>query len=285
MAGHLGVGRVLTQRAQEQRRHPEHAARYRHGLRPPGGPPRRSGPPVPPRHGMLDDRSVGSVEAQPRGVGVPAHASFREEEVDGGHRVVESPVLARVRELVAPIVSDLGARPVRPRAAWRHAARHARHARRRRPRGVTLDDAGPGQPPGRPASSTTTTRCPATTRSRSPAPASSGRCARPAHFRREVGKVVAIRLPDVGHDERRVTGMLVAADDDSATVAVDVADGPTSAPSPSTRSTGPRPSSNGAPRSPKPSRASPPASGPRPVPRHDRQSDGHRQSHEGAQRR
>ena len=36
----------------------------------------------------------------------------------------------------------------------------------------------------------------------------------PAHFRREVGKVVAIRLSDVGHDERRVTGTLVAADDD-----------------------------------------------------------------------
>ena len=40
----------------------------------------------------------------------------------------------------------------------------------------------------------------------------------PAHFRREVGKVVAIRLADVGHDDRRVTGVLVAADDASATV-------------------------------------------------------------------
>ena len=48
----------------------------------------------------------------------------------------------------------------------------------------------------------------------------------PAHFRREVGKVVAIRLADVGHDERRVTGTLVAADDTSATVAVDGPDGP-----------------------------------------------------------
>ena len=49
----------------------------------------------------------------------------------------------------------------------------------------------------------------------------------PAHFLREVGKVVSIRLTDVGHDDRRVTGELVAADDVSATVAVDGPDGPT----------------------------------------------------------
>ena len=48
----------------------------------------------------------------------------------------------------------------------------------------------------------------------------------PAHFRREVGKVVAIRLADVGHDDRRVTGTLIAADDTSATVVVDGPDGP-----------------------------------------------------------
>ena len=48
----------------------------------------------------------------------------------------------------------------------------------------------------------------------------------PAHFQREVGKVVAIRLADVGHDDRRITGTLVAADDTTATVAVDGADGP-----------------------------------------------------------
>ena len=47
----------------------------------------------------------------------------------------------------------------------------------------------------------------------------------PAHFQREVGKVVAIRLADVGHDDRRVTGTLVAADDTSATVAVDGPEG------------------------------------------------------------
>jgi len=48
----------------------------------------------------------------------------------------------------------------------------------------------------------------------------------PAHFQRELGKVVAIRLSDVGHDERRVTGTLVAADDTTATVRVDGPDGP-----------------------------------------------------------
>jgi ribosome maturation factor RimP len=48
----------------------------------------------------------------------------------------------------------------------------------------------------------------------------------PEHFRREIGKVVAIRLSDVGHDDRRVTGTLVAADDSTATVRVDAPDGP-----------------------------------------------------------
>jgi len=48
----------------------------------------------------------------------------------------------------------------------------------------------------------------------------------PEHFRREVGKVIAIRLADVGHDERRITGTLTAADDTSATVTVDGPDGP-----------------------------------------------------------
>lgn len=49
----------------------------------------------------------------------------------------------------------------------------------------------------------------------------------PVHFQREVGKVVAIRLSDVGGDERRVRGTLIAADDDGATITVDGADGPT----------------------------------------------------------
>jgi ribosome maturation factor RimP len=48
----------------------------------------------------------------------------------------------------------------------------------------------------------------------------------PAHFHREIGKAVAIRLSDVGHDERRVSGVLVAADDSAATVRVDGPEGP-----------------------------------------------------------
>jgi ribosome maturation factor RimP len=40
----------------------------------------------------------------------------------------------------------------------------------------------------------------------------------PAHFRREVGKQVTIRLLDVVHDERRLDGTLVGADDTAATV-------------------------------------------------------------------
>ena len=47
----------------------------------------------------------------------------------------------------------------------------------------------------------------------------------PAHFRREVGQEVAIRLSDVSAEERRVSGTLVAADDDGATVRVAGADG------------------------------------------------------------
>ena len=46
----------------------------------------------------------------------------------------------------------------------------------------------------------------------------------PEHFRREVGKVVAVRLSDVVHDERRVRGELVAADDDGITVRTDDAE-------------------------------------------------------------
>mgnify|MGYP003344427346 FL=1 len=40
----------------------------------------------------------------------------------------------------------------------------------------------------------------------------------PAHFQREIGKVVAIRLRDTTNEERRVHGVLVSADDHSATV-------------------------------------------------------------------
>lgn len=50
----------------------------------------------------------------------------------------------------------------------------------------------------------------------------------PAHFQREIGKTLNIRLADVGSDQRRVEGVLVAADDHAATLRV--ADADTGAP-------------------------------------------------------
>jgi ribosome maturation factor RimP len=43
----------------------------------------------------------------------------------------------------------------------------------------------------------------------------------PAHYQREVGKTVALRLRDVVQGERRVQGVLVAADDQGATIRTD----------------------------------------------------------------
>ena len=43
----------------------------------------------------------------------------------------------------------------------------------------------------------------------------------PRHFQREIGKTVSIRLRDVGNTDRRLTGVLVAADDTACTVRVD----------------------------------------------------------------
>jgi ribosome maturation factor RimP len=138
--------------------------------------------------------------------------------------VVESPVLARVRELVLPIASDLG-------LELYDVEQHGATMR------VTLDT-----PPGSPSGVTLDELALAsrlvsreldhhdpmpghyTLEVTSPGVERALRT--PAHFRREVGKVVAIRLADVGHDDRRVTGTLVAADDSSATVAVDGPDGP-----------------------------------------------------------
>jgi len=138
--------------------------------------------------------------------------------------VPESPVLARVRELVLPIASDLG-------LELYDVEQHGATLR------VTLDT-----PPGSPSGVTLDELALAsrlvsrdldhhdpvpghyTLEVTSPGVERALRT--PAHFRREIGKVVAIRLADVGHDDRRVTGTLVAADDTSATVAVDGPEGP-----------------------------------------------------------
>lgn len=46
----------------------------------------------------------------------------------------------------------------------------------------------------------------------------------PAHFRREIGKTISIRLSDVDADERRLEGVLVSADDTTATIRIDADD-------------------------------------------------------------
>lgn len=43
----------------------------------------------------------------------------------------------------------------------------------------------------------------------------------PAHFQREIGKAVHVRLANVQAEERRIEGVLVAADDTTATIRVD----------------------------------------------------------------
>ena len=136
---------------------------------------------------------------------------------------IESPVLSRVRELVLPIASDLGLElyDVEQRGGTLRVTLDT-------PAGagssVKLDDLSlASRLIGReldhhdpvPGHYTLEVTSPGVERA----------LRTPAHFRREVGKVVAIRLADVGHDERRVTGTLVAADDTSATVSVDGPDG------------------------------------------------------------
>ncbi len=43
----------------------------------------------------------------------------------------------------------------------------------------------------------------------------------PAHFQREIGKTINVRLADVSAEERRFQGVLVAADDTTATIRLD----------------------------------------------------------------
>lgn len=136
-----------------------------------------------------------------------------------GKPVVDSPVLLQVRELVAPIASDLDldVYDVEQRGGT---LRVTLDTPAGSDGGVTLDklalasrlvsrELDEHDPvPGRYTLEVT-----------SPGLERSLRTA--AHFQREVGKVVAVRLCDVGHDDRRVTGTLVSADDDAAIVRVD----------------------------------------------------------------
>ena len=131
----------------------------------------------------------------------------------------DSPVLARVRELVMPIASDLGLDlyDVEQRGGT---VRVTLDTPPGTPGGVTLDDLALAS---RLVSRELDAHDPVpghyTLEVTSPGVERALRT--PAHFRREIGKIVAIRLSDVGHDDRRVTGTLIAADDTSATVAVD----------------------------------------------------------------
>jgi len=137
---------------------------------------------------------------------------------------LDSPVLARVRELAAPVASDLGLEiyDVEHRGGTLRVTLDTPPGS---DGGVTLDNLALASRlvsrqldehdpvPGRYTLEVT-----------SPGVERSLRT--PAHFQREVGKVVAVRLADVGHDERRITGTLVAADERTATIDVDGPDGP-----------------------------------------------------------
>jgi ribosome maturation factor RimP len=138
---------------------------------------------------------------------------------------IESPVLARVRELVAPIASDLGLDlyDIEQRGGT---LRVTLDTPAGSPGGVTLDDLALASRlvsreldhhdpvPGHYTLEVTS-------------PGVERALRTPAHFQREIGKVVAIRLADVGHDDRRLRGVLVAADDTAATLTVDGPHGPT----------------------------------------------------------
>ena len=102
----------------------------------------------------------------------------------------------RVRALVDPIASDLDldVYDIEQRGGTLRVTLDTPPGS---PAGVTLDAAGARHPPDRRASSTTTTRCPASTRSRSRARASSASLRTAAHFQREIGKAVTVRLADV----------------------------------------------------------------------------------------
>jgi ribosome maturation factor RimP len=128
----------------------------------------------------------------------------------------ELPVLARVRDLVVPIATDLGldVYDVEQRGATLR---------------ITLDT-----PPGADAGVTLDALAlasrlmskeldqhdpiPSRYTLEVTSPGVERALRTPAHFQREVGKVVAIRLANVEADQRRVQGVISAADDDGVTI-------------------------------------------------------------------
>jgi ribosome maturation factor RimP len=137
--------------------------------------------------------------------------------------VSDSPVLRRVRDLVLPVASDLGLElyDIEQRGGT---IRITLDTPPGSPSGVLLDDLALASRlvsreldhddpvPGHYTLEVTS-------------PGVERALRTPAHFHREIGKIVSIRLSDVGHDDRRITGTLVAADDTSATVEVDGPEG------------------------------------------------------------
>lgn len=128
----------------------------------------------------------------------------------------DTPVIARVRELVAPIASDLDldlydvehrggtlrvTLDTMPGAAAGISLDTLALASRLVSRELDHHDPMPGH-------YTLEVTSPGVERS----------LRTPAHFRREVGKTIAVRLADVGHDDRRVQGVLASADDTGITV-------------------------------------------------------------------
>lgn len=136
----------------------------------------------------------------------------------------DSPVLTRVRDLVDPIASDLGLDiyDIDHRGGT---LRVTLDVPLGRDGGITLDELALASRlisrqlderdpvPGRYTLEVTS-------------PGVERALRTPAHFQREIGKEVAVRLADVSADERRVHGTLVAADDTGATVRVAGPDGP-----------------------------------------------------------
>ena len=137
---------------------------------------------------------------------------------------MDSPVIARVRQLVAPIAADLGldVYDVERRGGTLRVTLDSKPGSAT---GITLDELALASRlvsreldhadpvPGRYTLEVTS-------------PGVERALRTPAHFQREIGKEIAVRLADVGHDERRVRGTLVAADDATATLCVEGPDGP-----------------------------------------------------------
>ena len=130
-----------------------------------------------------------------------------------------SPVIARVARLVAPIASDLGLEvyDVEQRGGT---IRITLDTPPGSPSGVSLDSLAlatrlvsreldhEDPVPGRYTLEVTSPGVERTLRT-------------PAHFQREVGKTINIRLRDVDSSDRRIEGVLMSADDTTATVQVD----------------------------------------------------------------